>query len=128
MTTKEHARILSVGQCLADHGSIARTFEKTFRAQVVAAHTSADALEKLRRDHFALVLVNRVLDSDGSSGLDLIRQLKADETVGKVPVMLVSNYEDAQDQAVAAGAEPGFGKSTMGQPEMLARVERFLKP
>jgi two-component system chemotaxis response regulator CheY len=124
MTAK---RVLSVGQCMADHGGIARTFEKAFGVQVVAAHTPADALDRLRQDRFALVLVNRVLDSDGSSGLDLIRRIKTDQAVRDVPVMLVSNYQDAQDQAVAAGAEPGFGKSALGRLQMLARVEAFLK-
>jgi len=39
---------------------------------------------------------------------------------------LVSNYTDAQAQAVQAGAEPGFGKSSLGQPQMLDRVRAFL--
>src|SRR5947208_2898845 len=103
-------RVLSVGQCMADHGSISRTLHRSFGAEVVAAHTADEALERLRHDTFALVLVNRVLDADGSSGLDLISRVKADEGLRPVPVMLVSNYQDAQGQAVAAGAEPGFGK------------------
>jgi hypothetical protein len=41
--------------------------------------------------------------------------------------MLVSNYEDAQAQAVQAGATTGFGKAALGQPHMLARVERYLR-
>ena len=84
------------------------------------------ALEQLRQETFALVLVNRVFDADGSSGLDLIRALKAEEPLRDVPVMLVSNYEEAQAQAVQAGAALGFGKAALGQPHMLARVETYL--
>jgi CheY-like chemotaxis protein len=73
------------------------------------------------------VLVNRVLDADGSSGLELIRALKAEEQLRDVPVLLVSNYEDAQAQAVQAGAVPGFGKAELGQPHMLACVEPYLR-
>ncbi len=119
-------RVLSVGQCGADHGSISRTLQRAFGAEVVAAHSAAGALAALRRESFALVLVNRILDADGSSGLELIRRVRADEALKGVPVMLVSNYEDAQAEAVAAGAAPGFGKAALGQPHALARLEPFL--
>jgi two-component system chemotaxis response regulator CheY len=115
-------RVLSVGQCGFDHGSIARTFRQHFGADVTAAHDAVGALAALTQGGYDLVLVNRVLDSDGSSGLDVIRRMKEDEALAKVPVMLVSNYADAQEEAVAAGALPGFGKSSLGQPDMLERV------
>ncbi len=41
--------------------------------------------------------------------------------------MLVSNHEDAQAEAVAAGALPGFGKASLGQPGMIERVAAALK-
>jgi two-component system chemotaxis response regulator CheY len=119
-------RVLSVGQCGADHWGISRTLQKAFCAEVVAAHTAAEALEQLRSAPFALVLVNRVFDADGSSGTDFIRQMREDESLKPVPVMLVSNYEDAQAEAVAAGALPGFGKAALGQPHMLGRVAPYL--
>jgi CheY-like chemotaxis protein len=118
-------RVLSVGQCLADHGSISRTFAG-FGAEVVPAHAAAEALGRLRQEQFDLVLVNRVLDRDGSAGLDLIRTLRADEKLRDVPVMLVSNYADAQEEATAAGAAPGFGKADLGRPALRQRLEPFL--
>jgi CheY-like chemotaxis protein len=120
-------RVLSVGQCGADHGSISRVFERSFSAQVVPADSTAEAREHLRRGRFDLVLVNRILDADGSSGLDVIRDLLAEPALRQVPVMLVSNYEDAQAQAVAAGAHPGFGKSSLGRADMLERVRPILE-
>jgi two-component system chemotaxis response regulator CheY len=120
-------RVLSVGQCGADHFGISRTLQLHFEAEVVAAHTPEEALSRLRQGDFALILVNRVLDSDGSSGLDLVKQLKVNDDLRELPVMLVSNYEDAQEEAIRAGAVPGFGKSALGQPRMLDRVRLFLK-
>jgi two-component system chemotaxis response regulator CheY len=120
-------RVLSVGQCFADHGSISRTLERAFPAQVVRCDTAAEALDRLRGEAFDLVLVNRVFDADRGSGLDLIRHIKADADLRDVHVMLVSNYEDAQEEAVAAGAVPGFGKAALGQPHMLGRVRPFLE-
>jgi two-component system chemotaxis response regulator CheY len=120
-------RVLSVGQCGADHGGITRALRQAFGAEVVAAHGAGEALQQLRHGEYALVLVNRVLDADGSAGVDVVRAVKADEALRRVPVMLVSNYEDAQEEAVSAGAEPGFGKAALGRPEMLERVRPFLE-
>ncbi len=106
-------RVLDVGQCSMDHGSIARHLRSAYGADVARAHSTADALRAVRSGGFDLVLVNRVLDSDGSPGLDLIRALKADPALAEVPVMLVSNYPDAQTEAGGLGALPGFGKGDL---------------
>jgi CheY-like chemotaxis protein len=106
-------RILSVGQCSFDHSSMVRHLGKSYGAEVTGADTKGQALASLRAGEFDLVLVNRVLDADGSSGLDLIRAIKADSELAGVPVMLVSNYENAQAEAQAVGALPGFGKADL---------------
>ena len=96
-------------------------------AEAIPAATQAEALEQLRQEAFDLVLVNRVFDADGDSGVDLIQRIKADEALKTTPVMLVSNYADAQREAVKAGAEPGFGKTSLGRLEMLDKVRPFLE-
>jgi len=119
-------RVLSVGQCMADHGSIRYVLRSAFQAEVEPAHSSAHALERIRQGGIDLVLVNRVFDSDGESGLEFIRLLKKDDALSAVPVMLVSNYDGPQREAEAAGALPGFGKADMGRPPMLERVGQVL--
>src|SRR5688572_5220575 len=104
MTTR---RVLSVGQCDLDHGNISRELRGRYGCEVVRAHTADDALAQLKGGSFDLVLVNRIFDADGGSGLELVRQVRG------APVMLVSNFDDAQAQAVAAGAVPGFGKAAL---------------
>jgi two-component system chemotaxis response regulator CheY len=116
-------RILSIGQCGADHAALARTFQREFGASIVPADSAAEALDALQQQPFDLVLVNRILDVDGASGMDIIRQIKA---ASPTPVMLVSNHEDAQREAQQVGAAPGFGKAALGQPHMLARVRSLL--
>jgi CheY-like chemotaxis protein len=115
-----------VGQCGADHGSISRTLSRHLGATVESADSAAEAVERARQGAFDLILVNRVLDADGSSGLDVIRRLKGADGAPAVPVMLVSNYDDAQREAVAAGALPGFGKAALVQPAMLTRLRKVL--
>jgi CheY-like chemotaxis protein len=119
-------RVLSVGQCTADHGRISSTLHATFAAEVVGADTAAEALDRLRQEAFSLVLVNRVFDADSDSGVAFIRQMKADPAAAGTPVMLVSNYADAQAEAAAAGAEPGFGKAALRAPETVARLKPHL--
>ena len=121
-------RVLSVGQCAADNWSITRALKTHFSAEVVPADGASEALGLLEQQAFDLVLVNRVFDADGGSGVGFIRQLTQREPHVTVPVMLVSNYQDAQDEAVKAGAKPGFGKAALGQPAMLARLRDVLGP
>jgi len=119
-------RVLDVGQCGMDHSAIRRLVEGQFAAQVVQAHGLADAIGRLKEEPFDLVLVNRKLDADHSDGLEVLRAIKADTTLARTPVMLVSNYPDAQEAAVAAGAEPGFGKSELSQQSTREKLRPFL--
>jgi len=119
-------RVLDVGNCSLDHGSIRRLVEESFDAEVVRARRADDALRALRHGPFGLVLVNRQFARTAALGLDLIRQIKADPQLAAIPVMLLSNYADAQQEAVAAGAEPGFGKADLDDEETRQRLARFL--
>jgi CheY-like chemotaxis protein len=119
-------RVLSVGQCMADHTGIAWTLRQHFAAEVVPADTAAEALDRLRQEPFDLVLVNRIFDADGDSGLDVIRRLQANEKLRHVPVMLVSNYPEPQRQAQELGAKPGFGKAALCEAPTIARLQAFL--
>jgi DNA-binding response OmpR family regulator len=116
-------RVLSVGQCQTDNGSLRWMLRSRFDAEVVAAANGAEAMEKLDREHIDLVLVNRVLDADGSPGVDVVRKVKQ---ASAVPVMLVSNHADAQAEAVAAGAVPGFGKSALAADATFALLSPYL--
>lgn len=120
-------RVLDVGNCGMDHGSITRLVQREFGAETSAAHDAAQALREAKSGKYALILVNRVFDGDGSSGLELIQTLKADPATKDLPVMMITNYPDHAAKAVAAGAEPGFGKSTLQEPETIARLAKYLK-
>ena len=119
-------RVLSVGQCGADGPHLAAYLGRTFGAKVQGADTADEAMAMLHNGPFDLVLVNRIFDADGDSGIDFLKAVKADASTGKVPVMLVSNYADAQERAVAAGAERGFGKAELTTPAVAERLSPFL--
>ena len=119
-------RVLDVGQCGADHTVIRRLVEGHFQAEVTPADDLEDALVQLRGGRFDLVLVNRRLDANGDDGLEVIRRIKSDALLTSIPLMLVSNYADYQEQAVAAGAEMGFGKAELAAPQTRELLEKFL--
>jgi CheY-like chemotaxis protein len=119
-------RVLDVGNCVPDHAAIRRMLETTFQADVVQADGPDDALAALRKGQFDLVLVNRKLDADYSDGLDVIAAIKADSNLKSVPCMLITNYPDQQQVAVAVGAEYGFGKKELHAEPTRARIAKFL--
>ncbi|HEY3245567.1 MAG TPA: response regulator [Phycisphaerae bacterium] len=121
-------RVLNVGQCNLDHSNIQRTLSAAFGAQVERADTLDQAVTRTRAERFDLVLVNRILDVDGSTGLDVLRRLQEDDQTRDMPVMLVSNHADAQRAAVALGAAPGFGKNALDDPATVALLARYLNP
>ena len=81
----------------------------------------------MKSGQFDLVLVNRKLDIDYSDGIDVIRTLKADPATASVPVMLVTNYPEHQDAAIAAGAVRGFGKLEFDKPETRETLAAVLR-
>ena len=118
--------VLSIGQCSADHGLISGYFSRKLGARVVGVDGVDEAQGANASEAIDLILVNRIGDADGASGLDAIRTLKATPGLAEIPVMLVSNYVEAQEKAVALGALPGFGKGELGAEATLERLRASL--
>jgi|tagenome__1003787_1003787.scaffolds.fasta_scaffold20713159_1 CheY-like chemotaxis protein len=110
-------RVLSVGQCGPDTAAIRSFLTRNFDCEMKSADAADDAMAQLHREKYDLVLVNRKLDCDYSDGIEVIRALKADPVTAGVAVMLVTNYPEHQDAAIAAGALRGFGKLEFGKRE-----------
>lgn len=119
-------RILSVGQCGFDQRTISGYLASRFQARVDGAAGPIDARAAVRSASYSLVLINRIIDRDGSSGLDLIAAFKADPQTAAVPIMLVSDLAEAQEAACRKGAVPGFGKSSLYQSETFERIKQAL--
>ena len=117
-----------MGQCGYDNSRI-RTLIRSIDStvEIKEADSHQETMEVLASlGEAALVLVNRVFDMDGASGMGLISQLKSKESeFAGIPVMLVSNYEKSQAEAIANGAIPGFGKSELQSVETRQKMNRF---
>jgi CheY-like chemotaxis protein len=115
-------KILDVGQCGFDGPRMEALWHRQLGATVERCDSGPQAVQRVGENDYDIILVNRILAKDGSSGLEVIRDLMGTGT--KTPVMLVSDRSDAQDAAVALGAVRGFGKAELGQQATLDLVQR----
>ena len=101
-----------VGHCGPDMFMLRSTIQRVVPDATIDQVNDARALDAYRTPDTVL-LVNRELDGDFDTpnGIELIRTLsQADDAPTSI---LISNLDDAQDEAVAVGARPGFGKSQL---------------
>lgn len=119
-------KIFSVGQCSPDHSSLQSFFERNFECNVKRIDSKEEALQILEKEKPDLLIVNRKLDIDYTDGTELIIQMKKNPSMSSVPVMLVSNYPEYQEEAVRLGAVYGFGKAELQKKETLERVSQIL--
>lgn len=119
-------RVVDCGNCGPDHAAIRKLVQGNFDAVVEQTHGADDTLNRLRKGEVALLLVNRKLDQDYSDGMEVIRQVKSDPELADVPTMLVTNYDEHQEAALALGAVRGFGKLSLSHPDTIEKLKPYL--
>lgn len=118
----EGRTIVLVGHCFPDRFMIKSAIKRAVPGSSLESVNDEKDLEPFLNGG-SVLLVNRELDGrfDTQSGILLIEQVMQGDDP---PVaILISNYEDAQAHAEAAGANPGFGKSDLYE----ARTVEILK-
>jgi len=120
------SRILDVGNCDPDHSMIRRMLIENFDVEIDRVMFVDEAVEKMRGGRYDLVLVNRLIFDDGSEGAELLRRAKADSALQAAPIMMISNFPEAQQASVAAGGVPGFGKNSIFDPATRDRLSQYL--
>lgn len=118
--------VIDCGNCGPDYNSIRKLVQSQFDAVVLQTHGLQDTLEVLAQRPVDLITVNRKLDRDYSDGLDVIRGIKADPRFALIPVMLITNYEEYQQEALAVGAVRGFGKLALNNPATAELLQPYL--
>ena len=119
-------RVALIGHCGPDSSYLRMAVTRADRgAEVVMVDDSAE-LAQVVREGVDLLLFNRVLDYgfEEHEGAAVIRQLKAEYP--ELKMMLVSNYPEAQAEAVASGALRGFGKRDIGSPGVTDLIREAL--
>ncbi|MEO9933801.1 response regulator [Rhodopirellula bahusiensis] len=118
--------LVDCGNCGPDFNAIRQMVTSHFDASVLQTHGAEDTIELLKKRDVDLVTVNRKLDRDYTDGLDVIKQIKSDPDLAKVPVMLVTNYDEHQEVAMSEGAERGFGKLEIGSDKTIEQLKPYL--
>jgi DNA-binding NarL/FixJ family response regulator len=117
-------RILLVGHCGIDGPRLRDELTRALPGTDVEQVNGEDELRRAVDEGADLLLVNREPVGFDAEGVDVIRKLK--QLNPDCRVMLVSDRDDAQQQAKGAGAMAGFGKSEMGSPQLAQHVKRAL--
>lgn len=120
------ARLLDVGNCDPDHAMIRRMLTENFDVTVDRVMFVNDAIAKMKAAPYDLVLVNRLIFDDGSEGMALLKQAKVDPELTDVPIMMISNFPEAQAASQEAGGVPGFGKKSVNTPQTVATLANYL--
>jgi CheY-like chemotaxis protein len=117
------ATVLSIGQCGFDDARLGRLLGD-LGAQLQSAASAHAARALLGERSYDLVLVNRVFDATSEPGVAFIREAR--QAGVQIPMMLVSDYPEAQAEAVTCGARPGFGKRQLREPAVLEMLKDAL--
>lgn len=120
------ARLLDVGNCDPDHATISRMLNENFEVAIDRVMFVDEAIERMHSTRYDLVLFNRLIFADGSEGIELLRRTRSDPELSSVPLMMISNFAQAQAASVAAGGVPGFGKNAIFEPGTIALLRQYL--
>jgi len=116
-------KVALIGHCGPDSSYLRMAVMQASKGVKVIGADEREELQKVLEDGVDLLLFNRELGYgfDEQKGVDVIKRLRSERP--DLKMMLVTNYPDAQQAAIAAGALPGFGKRELGSP----RVVQLLK-
>lgn len=103
--------IYLVGNCNKDGPAIKQILKRETSANVLDIKTmdEAESLVLENKNSVDLVLVNRIGEFDHREGLELVDFIKSKQLA--IPIILLTNYKDKQEESIDHGACPGFGKA-----------------
>jgi DNA-binding NtrC family response regulator len=115
--------VLLVGQCNYDGPRIKEILESNFNVSVDDIKTISEAKKMLVDSSYKLVLVNRIIDLNHEEGIQLVDHVVKEHK--SIPIILLSNHDDALATAVEHGAKEGFGKKELYSHD-LSRIKKIL--
>lgn len=96
--------------------------------EITLAHNGHEALTHLRDTRYDLVLSD--LEMPGMNGYELLQELKADDELRDVPVILLTGRDSEEDRqrALNSGAARFLVKGEVGSGKLLDAVGDFFQP
>lgn len=124
MSTKK-LKVLAVDDDLINLKLLKSMLMKTgFVEEVVEAKNGADAIGELKSSpDFDVVLLDIIMPVMG--GLDMLRVLRADESLKQPPVIVLTTDETKKSEALEAGAN-GFLMKPVREKDLSAKISQLI--
>jgi len=93
---------------------------------VMVAEDGEDALNKLKNEVPDIILLDMFMPK--KSGIEVLKELKADERLKNIPVIMLSNLTQTEDvqKAMAMGASDYIIKSDIDINEIPDRISKYV--
>ncbi len=94
--------------------------------EVLTARDGIEALDILRARDIDIVITD--INMPRMDGFTLMENIKRDESLGRIPVVVVSNYDDGETsrRAMALGAASYIVKSEFDRNNLVEVVEKLI--
>ena len=112
-----------------DEQFLARTYKNKLEVEnfeVILASDGEEAINKIRSEKPDLVLLDLMMPL--KSGFEVLQEIKADDSVKHIPIIVASNLGQQSDidEAKGLGAIDFIVKSNVSLKEMAAKVKQHL--
>lgn len=122
---KRKLKVLAVDDDLINLKLLKSMLMKTgYVNEVVEARNGADAIGALKNStDFDIVLLDIIMPVMG--GIDMLRVLRADDSMVQVPVIVLTTDETKKGEALEAGAN-GFLMKPVRENDLSAKIEQLI--
>ncbi len=93
---------------------------------VVLAATGSEAISSVKGQKPDLIILDIMLPG-GMNGFDVLEQLKKDEVMKKIPVVVLTNLDTEAKVAKQIGAEGYLVKANVSIEDVIVEINQYLK-
>ncbi len=91
---------------------------------VLLAGNAQDGLQAAKTGSPSLILLDLMLPG-GQNGFDILEQIKRDQSMANIPVIILTNLDGEQQSAMAIGAADYIIKANTSLDQMMVKVKTF---
>ena len=95
--------------------------------EIICAETGVEALSAIRENSGALSLVLLDLNLPGMKGLDILKEIKRDIDLSRIPVIVLTSDTESEVESLSSGASDFIPKPYPRHEIILARVRRSIE-
>lgn len=111
-----------------DDSTLQKVYSEVLRKEgfeVTIVSTGPEAMKAIANDHVSIVLLDIMLPG-GMNGFEILSQIKNDERVKKVPVIIMTNLDSEKKTGMELGATDYFFKPDLNLHGMINKINEHL--